>query len=665
MFELFEKAVLTGLGALSLTQKKAEEIITELKEKYKLSEEEGKAFLDKVQGMAKEGRERVAEIAETEVKKVIERVGLVPRDEFERLQKKGGRTGKTVAAGRTRRAMLNIFQFNRNIRSIRRYRNIIFVLFKYGFDHLLEYLNLSHLVARSKRLLRRDTAKIASLSPAERMRMALEELGPTFVKLGQLLSTRPDVIPVSYADEFAKLQDNVPSFSYDEIREQICIELGGEIEQFFSSFDQESIAAASIAQVHKARLLSGEEVVVKVRRPGISELIETDIDALMGLALIAERHLPGSDIYDPVGLVKEFTRTIRREMDFSREGHTIEKFSADFAGDPTLYFPKVYWEVTGKGVLTLEFIDGIKVSDLEKLERAGLDRRLIGRRGADAFIKMVLEHGFFHGDPHPGNVLILPENVICLLDYGMVGRLDAELQEYLIDILLAIVKRNVDEVISLLLYSGEITDSLNIKALKRDLSEFIDDYYEVPLQDIEVGRMLMEFLEIMTTYRIRFQPDLMLLAKALVAIEGMGRKLDPQFDMVAHLRPFMEKAIKKRISPRNALKEMSSQFMSYVNLTRNLPKDLKEILNSLNRNKFKIDLEHRGLDRFIRELDKSINRLSSSLIITALVVGSSIVMQIEKGPLLFGFPAFAFIGYTFAGVIGLWWVIAILRSGRL
>jgi ubiquinone biosynthesis protein len=561
--------------------------------------------------------------------------------------------------------MLNIFQFNRNIRSIRRYRNIIKVLFKYGFDHLLEYLNLSHLVARSKRLLRRDVAKIASYSPAERMRMALEELGPTFVKLGQLLSTRSDVIPVSYADEFAKLQDDVPSFSYEEVREQIRIELGGEIERFFSFFDPHSIAAASIAQVHKARLLSGDEVVVKIRRPGIMELIETDIDALMGLALMAERHLPGSDLYDPVGLVKEFARTIRREMDFSREGHTIEKFSADFAGDPTLYFPKVHWEVTAKGVLTLEYINGIKVSDLERLEQAGLDRRLIGRRGADAFIKMVLVHGFFHGDPHPGNVFILPENVICLLDYGMVGRLDTELQEYLIDILLAIVRRKVDEVISLLLFSGEITDNLNIKALKRDLSEFIDDYYEVPLQDIEVGRMLMEFLEIMTTYRIRFQPDLMLLAKALVAIEGMGRKLDPQFDMVAHLRPFMEKAIKKRVSPRHALKEIGNQFMSYVNLTRNLPKDLKEILNSLNRNKFKIDLEHRGLDRFIRELDKSINRLSSSLIITALVVGSSIIMQTEKGPLLFGFPAFAFLGYTIAGVIGLWWVIAILRSGRL
>ncbi|HEX9024252.1 MAG TPA: AarF/UbiB family protein, partial [Geobacteraceae bacterium] len=381
--------------------------------------------------------------------------------------------------------MLNILQFNRNIRSIRRYRNIIRVLFKYGFDHLLEYLNLTHLVARSKRLLRREAAIIASCTPAERMRMALEELGPTFIKLGQVLSTRPDVIPVSYAEEFAKLQDNVPSFAYEQVREQIRHELGDEIERYFSSFDQIPIAAASIAQVHRARLLCGTEVVVKIRRPGIMEIVETDIDALMGLALIAERHLPGSDIYDPVGLVKEFARTIRREMDFSREGHTIEKFSTDFSGDTTLYFPKVHWQVTAKGVLTLEYIDGIKVSDLGKLEQAGLDRRLIGRRGADAFLKMVLVHGFFHGDPHPGNVMILPDNVICLLDYGMVGRIDAELKEYLIDILLAIVRRNVDEVISLLLYSGEITDSLNIKALKRDLTAFIDDYYEIPLQDIE------------------------------------------------------------------------------------------------------------------------------------------------------------------------------------
>ncbi|MCM2358891.1 MAG: 2-polyprenylphenol 6-hydroxylase [Geobacteraceae bacterium] len=561
--------------------------------------------------------------------------------------------------------MLNLAQLNRNIRSIRRYRQIGRVLFKYGFDHFLEYLNLSHFVARGKRIFRRDEMKIAQLSPAERMRLALEELGPSFVKLGQLLSTRPDVLPRSYITEFAKLQDQVPSFSFEEVRAQIRAELGGELEELFSSFDQEPIAAASIAQVHRARLTSGEEVVVKVRRPYVVELVETDIDVLMGLAALAERHLPGSDIYDPVGLVREFARTIRREMDFSREGHTIEKIAGNFVGDKSLYFPKVYWKTTSKGALTMEYIDGIKVSDLPALELAGLDRTRIAKRGADAFLKMVLIHGFFHGDPHPGNVFILPDNTICLLDYGMVGRLDEQLKGYLIDLLLAIIRRDIDEVVSLLSYSGDLPDPLNVRALKRDISEFIDSYYDLPLQEIEVGQMLMEFIELITTYHIRMQPDLMLLSKALITVEGMGRELDPRFDMIEHLQPFMEMALRERVSPRHLAKDVQEHFFALAHLIKNLPKDFKEILNRINRNKFKIDLEHRGLDRFIQELDKSINRLSSSLIIAALIVGSSIVMQIDRGPRLLGFPIFAFLGYTVAGFIGLWWVIAILRSGRL
>jgi len=561
--------------------------------------------------------------------------------------------------------MLNFIQLNRNIRSLRRYRNIIGVLIKYGFDHLLEYLGLAHLVARSRKLFRREETLIAQLKPAERMRLALEELGPTFVKLGQLLSTRPDVIPKSYVLEFAKLQDMVPSFPFAGVREQLRHELGGEIEAFYSFFDPTPIAAASIAQVHRARLLTGEEVVVKVRRPGVVELVEADIDLLMGLALLTERYLPDSELYDPVGLVKEFARTIRREMDFSREGHTIEKIRDNFAGDPTMYFPKVYWDRTAKGVLTMEYIEGTKINDFAALERAGLDKRLIARRGADAFVRQVLEHGFFHGDPHPGNVFILPGNVICLLDYGMVGRLDPQLKGYLTDILLAIVRRDVDEVISLLIYAGEITDNLNTRALKRDLSAFIDSYYEIPLREVVVGRMLMEFIEIITTYQIRFSPDMMLLGKALITMEGMGRELDPEFDMIEHLRPFMEKEVKERVSPRNIAKDFGSVFMSYLNLTKNLPNDLKEILNRLNRNKFKIDLEHRGLDRFINELDRSINRLSSSLILAALIVGTSLIMQTDRGPHLMGVPLLAFIGFAVAGFIGLWLVVAVFRSGRL
>lgn len=561
--------------------------------------------------------------------------------------------------------MLQFFQLNRNIRSSRRYLYIARVLFKYGFDQLLEYLNLSHLAAKGRKFLRRAGPGIATLSAPERMRMAFEELGPTFVKLGQLLSTRPDVVPPNYVREFSKLQDKVPSFSSDGVRAQIRLELGADLENFFSWFDPVPIAAASIAQVHRARMAGDEEVVVKVRRPGVVELVETDIDALMGLALLAERHLAGSEIYDPMGLVKEFARTIRREMDLAREGRTIERFSQNFAGDPTMYFPTVYWNATSHGVLTLEYIDGTKVSDLAALERAGLDFRLIARRGADAFLRMVLVHGFFHGDPHPGNVYILPDNVICLLDYGMVGRVDPQLKEQLADILMGIVRRDVDYVISILVYSGEITDNLNVRALRRDLSELLDNYYELPLKEISVGKLLIEFMEIVTTYHIRFPPDLMLLAKALVSIEGMGRELDPSFDMIEHLRPFMEEALKERGSPSHLLKEFGTSVMSYINLTKNLPRELKEILNRINRNNFKIDLEHRGLDRFIREMDKSSNRLSSSLIITALIVGSSLVMQVDKGPKLMGFPVLAFLGYIVAGMIGLWLVIGILRSGRL
>ncbi len=560
---------------------------------------------------------------------------------------------------------MNLLQLNRNIRSIKRYRQVVRVLFKYGFDNLLAYLSLTEVVTRWRRMLRRETSMLAELNQAERMRLALEELGPTFIKLGQFLSTRADILPPNYIKEFSKLQDSVPPFSFEEVTEEVRRELGRDIGELFSSFDPTPIAAASIAQVHRARLLSGEDVVVKVRRPGIQDQVETDIEALMLLAIVAERHIANSEIYDPTGQVRELARTIRREMDLSLEGRTIERFAANFAGDRTLYFPRVHWSVTSKGMLTMEYIDGIKVSDLDALNRAGMDLRLIAKRGADAFVRMVLEHGYFHGDPHPGNVLILPDNVICMLDFGMTGRIDPFLKGYLTDILLAILRRDVEEVISLLIYSGDITDSINIRSLRRDLSEFIDKYYELPLQELEVGQLLFDFTEIITNYRIKFHPDLLLLAKAFVTIEGMGRMLDPQFDMTLHLRPLMEREIRERLSPKSALKFLQGNLGSYVNLLRTLPKELKEILNRINRDKFKIDLEHRGLDRFIRELDKSINRLSSSMIIAALIVGSSIVMQVGKGPLLMGFPIFAFMGYTIAALIGLVWVIAIIRSGRL
>ncbi len=561
--------------------------------------------------------------------------------------------------------MLKFLGINRNIRSIRRYLSIVRVLSRYGFDQVLEMLGLADVIVRSRRLFRPTVPDIAKLMAAERMRLVLEELGPTFIKLGQILSTRPDVIPRAFVLEFEKLQDNVPSFSFEEVQAQITGALGGPVEQFYAEIDPVPLAAASIAQVHRARLRTGEDVVIKVRRPGIVEVVESDISALMALAGLAERHMSGSELYDPVGIVREFARTIRREMDFSREGHTIEKFRDNFVKTPWMYFPRVYWEQSSRAILTMEYVAGVKVSDRERLLAQGLDVKLIARRGAGSFLEMVINHGFFHGDLHPGNVLILQDNVICLLDYGIVGRLDDELKTFLTDILSAVVNRDMDEVVSLLLFAGDISDSMDTRALKRDLFNFIDSSYEIPLKEIEVGRMLMEFIEIITLYNIRISPDLMMLTKSLVLIEGMGRALDPGFDMVEHLRPFVAKALRQKFSPLRISSDINKILFSYLNLARNIPRDLKEIINRINRNKFKIDLEHRGLDKFTAEFDRSINRLSISMILAATIIGSSIIMQTDKGPKVLDFPVFAFMGYIVAGIVGLWLVYAIIRSGRL
>ena len=550
-------------------------------------------------------------------------------------------------------------------RSIRRYLDIVRTLSKYGFSQILEMMGFSSVVLRSRRMFGRSVTDSAGLTAAERVRLALEELGPTFVKLGQLLSTRSDVIPQAFVREFEKLQDNVPSFPFEEFLARVTAELGGPVEQFFAEIDPVPLAAASIAQVHRARLKTGDDVVIKVRRPGILELVESDIDAMMALAGLLEQHVSASVIYDPVGIVREFARTIRREMDFSREGRTIEKFRDNFVRTHWMHFPLIYWTQSSRGILTMEYIAGVKAADREKLSRLGLDGKLIACRGAEAFLEMVLCHGFFHGDPHPGNVLILPDNVICLLDYGIVGRLDESLKTFLTDILAAIINRNIDEVVALLLDAGNISDDLDPHDLKKELLDFIDSYYEIPLKEIEIGCMLMEFVGIVTRYHIKISPDLMLLIKSLVLIEGMGRALDPDFDMVEHLRPFIVHVLRNKTSPLRLSHDISRIFSSYLELLRCFPLDLKKIINRINCNKFKIDLEHRGLDKFIAEFDRSINRISTSMILSAMIIGSSIIMQTDKGTKVMGFPAFAFIGYSVAGLVGLWLVYAIIRSGRM
>jgi ubiquinone biosynthesis protein len=563
--------------------------------------------------------------------------------------------------------MLALLRVNRNIRTIRRYRTILGVLIKYGFGHFVEQLNIDYYLELGKRIVTRDKMprEFERLSQPRRLRLAMEELGPTFIKLGQLFSTRPDVFSKEYITEFSRLQDKIPAVSLEEINDQIQQELGYPPSELFAEFHDKPLAAASIAQVHRGRLKSGEEVVFKVRRPGISKIVETDIDVLMGLAYLIEQHVPAIAHYNPTDLVKEFRRSISREMNFTREGHTVERFASNFSDNSSIYVPKIFWDYTGESVLVMEYVEGTKISDLEQLRADGFDLKEIAGLGADVFLQQVLDHGLFHADPHPGNIFVQPGPVICMLDYGIVGRLGQDIKEQLLDLLQALIDKDVDGIISQLLYSGELADNADLRNLRRDLNDFIEDYYDIVLQDIKVGRLLSDFIEILTHYRIHFPSDFMLLTKALVIMEGVGRQLDPNFNMIARLKPYINRLILERFKPTNVALQTGRVAQSYASLIRKLPDDLKGLLNRLNNNQFKIDLEHRGFERLVTDLDRSSNRISFAMIIGSLIVGSSLIMQIDKGPMVFGFPALGLIGYSIAAVLGLWLAIGILRSGRL
>ncbi|MBN1142747.1 MAG: AarF/ABC1/UbiB kinase family protein [Deltaproteobacteria bacterium] len=563
--------------------------------------------------------------------------------------------------------MLSVFRIHRNIRFLKRYRQILAVLIKYGFGHIVDQLNLTGYLELGKKILSLGSPRreIIYLTPPERLRLAMEELGTTFIKLGQILSTRPDLVPQDFTEEFRKLQDHVPAVPFESIKSQLEEEIGAAINEAFLNFDPHPIAAASIAQVYRGCLKSGEEVAVKIRRPHIQERVETDLEILLGIAQLIRHHFPHWEIYDPVGIVRNFRRTIRREMDFSKEAYTIDRFAENFSGDETVYVPKVFWDFTGETVLTMEFIQGIKVSSHAELQARGYDLKTIAKNGANAILKQVLVHGIFHGDPHPGNIFILPGNTVCLLDYGMIGRLDEHLKQHLADLLNAVTKREVERLVATLRDAGELPDETNLRELRKDLNEFVDDYYGRALKDLHTGKLLLDFAAILNRHRINFPSDLMLLAKALVTVEGIGRQLDPEFNMVEMLSPLIAKLIRERLSPGSLSRELGELAQSYGGMFKRLPWDIKELISRLNQDKFRIDLRHQGFEKLITDLDKASNRISFSLLIAALVVGSSLIMQTEKGPLLFGFPALGLAGYSIAALLGLWLAVAILRSGRL
>jgi len=545
-------------------------------------------------------------------------------------------------------------------RRFRRYRQIINILVRNGFGGLLESLKLRR-VSKKRKL----AAKKLPSPRATRLRLTLEELGPTFIKMGQMLSTRADIVPTDIFAELQKLQDQVPAVALTEIMSEIESELGSPASAIFSDFDKTPIAAASIGQVHRAQLKTGEKVAVKVQRPNVRKIIKEDIDILRTLAELAERHLSDAELYDPVGLVNEFARLIRQELDYTLEARNLEKFARNFADDDTVHMPKVYWDFTSGRILTMELMEGIKVNEIETLRESGFDTRRIAVRGAKAYLKQIFVHGFFHGDAHPGNLLVLPEEVIGFMDFGIMGRITPEMTDNLNNLLIAIVRKDSARMTKELLRLSVVDEDSNMDDLKADVAELVDKHYDISLNQFQMSELLREFSEVSAKHRVRMNRQLILLVKVLAGIEGVGRQLDPNFNLLPLIEPFARRLIAKKLSPGEILAKSSQLAKDYADLITALPQDVRTVLEKAKSGKLRIEFKHVGIESIVPELERSTSRLSFAMIIAALVVGSALIMQTDMGPTLFKIPVIGALGYFIGAISGLWLLVTIMRNKSL
>ena len=547
-----------------------------------------------------------------------------------------------------------------------RYRQILTILFKYGFGDLLDSLRIDQYIeAGLQAISKKRVDRVEKLTRPQRLRMSFEELGSTYIKLGQILSTRPDLVPADFVDELAKLQDEVPPFPFENVKAIIESEFGLAADEVFDQLEDQPLASASIGQVHKARLKDGEPVAVKFQRPGIQKVIEVDLEIMLHLATLAERHIKEFEIHRPVKIVEEFARTLEKEIDYRIEATNMERIARQFLDLSHVYIPAVFREFTTSRVLTTELIEGIKISKVEKIAEAGLDQKVIADRIVGLVLKQAFGHGFFHADPHPGNIFVLADNVICLVDYGMMGLVDRATREAFVDLLDSVVHQQEVRTTQVLLNLTDWDEQPDIRALEREVADFMGRHFYKPLKDMEIGKLLQDLLQLTMRFRLRLPPDIFLMIKALSSVEGVGRMLDPNFDLIAHASPFIQQVKLERYAPQRISADVFDMMSRLLQFLQQFPEDLMDLTGKLRQQRFSLQLEHKGLENMLATQDQTSNRMSFAIIIAALIIGSALIVISEIPPLFFGISLIGIIGYLVAAIMGIWLLVAIIKKGRL
>lgn len=545
-------------------------------------------------------------------------------------------------------------------KQLSRLREIGAVLVKHGWGHLLTRLGLAEMLyCRGKEVC------VIPETPA-RLLQALEELGPTFIKFGQLLSTRSDLLPPDYIAELSKLQDTATTIPASAVKSVILEEFGRPAEDIFAYFDDQPLAAASLGQVHAAVLQDGTQVIVKVQRPGIRATIDNDVEILYLIAQLLEKRLDLARTYGIMDVVDEFAITIHEELDYTREGHNTEHLKRNLAGEEDIHIPGVFWEYTTSRVLTLERINGIKITDLPRLDAAGVDRSKIANRLASVFYKQIFVDGFFHADPHPGNLLVTSEQNLGIIDAGQVRSLDLAARTGLIRLLIAYEQQNTrdfaEEIVNLGISQGEV----DLPALTRDLEKLLRQYYDLPASSTDLGRILMRVMDTSAKHRIRLPTGFTVVGKVLADIDGINRLLDPDWNFTESVKPYLSRAVREQLNLHEIALDSYKALIDAKNFFFDLPEHLNQILRKTAEGSLRIEFRHRGLEDLESRLDKGTNRLAFALIVSAIIISSSVIVVAYPGPRsFFGLPALGIAGYIIALVLGLWLLISIMRSGLL